>query len=89
MNVLRKPMRPLMLCLVISLATACATTPDASYSVTKDAINSAVRIEHKTMCSITKPTELSAGAFDASPLEARQKMVKDVEKWAAECAGSV
>jgi hypothetical protein len=57
--------------------------------VTKDAIASAVRIEHKTMCLVTKPTELSVGAFDASPLEARQKMVKDVEKWAAECGDSV
>jgi len=54
--------------------------------VTKDAIESAVRIEHKTMCEITKPGELSAAAFDASPLEARMKMVRDVEKWAGECA---
>ena len=70
----------------MSLLTACQTTPDASSSVTKDAIESAVRIEHKTMCEITKPGELSAAAFDASPLEARMKMVRDVEKWAGECA---
>jgi hypothetical protein len=53
----------------------------------RDAIDSAVRIEHKTMCAVTKPAELSRGAFDASPLEARMKMVKDVEKWAGECGG--
>jgi hypothetical protein len=51
-----------------------------------DAIESAVRIEHKTMCEVTRPSELSPAAFDASPLEARMKMVKDVEKWAGECA---
>ena len=86
MNVLKKPAKLLTLCLTTLLLGACATTPPDSSSVMKSAIESAVRIEHKTMCEVTKPTELSPAAFDASPLEARMKMVKDVEKWAGECS---
>ena len=89
MNVLRNPARLLTLLMTTCTLTACQTTPDASYSVTKEAMESAVRIEHKTLCEITRPVEISRAAFDGSPLEARLKMRKDVEKWAAECGDSV
>lgn len=87
MTVLNKPAKLLTLCLTTLLLGACATTPPTSSLVLKETVDSAVRIERKTICEITRPETLSPGAFDASPLEARMKMAKDVTKWQDACVG--
>ena len=89
MNVLNRPMRLLTLSLTMLILPACATTSPPSSSILASAVENAVKIERKTLCEITRPETLSPGAFDASPLEARMKMAKDVTKWADACAGLV
>ena len=85
MNVSKTLWRPVSAFLAISLATACQTQPLPSSSVLNETVRNAVAIEHDTLCKATRPGNISKVAFDASPLEARVKMTRDVEAWAEVC----